>query len=58
MFTSLPCLLILPNNGFWRAQHQITAAAYFVRDGSCGSPLNTCHFYGDLYYTKLLLNVQ
>jgi hypothetical protein len=25
---------------------------------TCGSPLNSCHFYGGLYYTKPSLHVQ
>jgi len=29
----------LLNDDFWRVQHQITAAAYLVRDDSCGIPL-------------------
>ena len=25
---------------------------------TCGAPLNSCHFYGSFYYTKLHLYVQ
>ena len=39
MFETLPCQA---NNGFWLAQHQITAGAYLVRGCTGGTPLNRC----------------
>jgi len=42
-------LVFQPENGFWRVSADTK---------TCGAPLNTCHFYGSLYYTKLAQNVQ
>ena len=39
----------LTDNAFWRVSADTK---------TCGSPLNTCHFYGDWYYTKFQTKVN
>ena len=48
-FKTLPFLPCLANDDFWRVSADTK---------TCGSPLNICHLYGGLYYTKFQTKVK